>query len=87
MEGCIVKTFYLMLDGDIITDAIEYEVEGYTEVTLNQTHLPAGINGGYYRWTGTAYEKDEALYQSQVTEIVQNAIDEYTLELLEAGIL
>ena len=82
-----MKKFYFLLDGDIITDAIEYQVEGYTEVELDQTHLPAGINGGYYRWTGTAYEKDDALYQSQVSEIVQNAIDEYTLELLEAGIL
>ena len=87
MEGRRMKKFYFLLDGDIITDAIEYEVEGYTEVELEQTHLPAGINAGYYRWTGTAYEKDEALYQSQVSEIVKNAIDEYTLELLEDGIL
>jgi hypothetical protein len=82
-----MKKFYFKLDGDIITDAIEYQVDGYTEVELDQTHLPAGINAGYYRWTGTAYEKDDALYQSQVSEIVQNAIDEYTLELLEDGIL
>jgi hypothetical protein len=82
-----MKKFYFKLDGDIITDAIEYQVEGYTEVELDQTHLPAGINAGYYRWTGADYEKDDALYQSQVSEIVQNAIDEYTLELLEDGIL
>jgi hypothetical protein len=82
-----MKKFYFKLDGDIITDAIDYAVEGYTEVELDQTHLPAGINAGYYRWTGTAYEKDDALYQSQVSEIVKNAIDEYTLELLEDGIL
>jgi hypothetical protein len=82
-----MKKFYFKLDGDIITDAIDYAVNGYTEVELDQTHLPAGINAGYYRWTGTAYEKDDALYQSQVSEIVQNAIDEYTLELLEDGIL
>jgi hypothetical protein len=82
-----MKKFYFKLDGDIITDAIDYAVIGYTEVELDQTHLPAGINGGYYRWTGTAYEKDDALYQSQVSEIVKNAIDDYTLELLEDGIL
>jgi hypothetical protein len=82
-----MKTFYFLLDGDIITDAIEYMVDGYTEVQLDQTHLPAGINGGYYRWNGTTYERDEAIYQLQVSEIVQNAIDDYTLELLEAGIL
>jgi hypothetical protein len=82
-----MKKFYFLLDDDIITDAIDYAVNGYTEVELDQTHLPAGINAGYYRWTGTAYQKDDALYQSQVSEIVKSAIDEYTLELLEDGIL
>jgi hypothetical protein len=82
-----MKKFYFLLDGDIITDAIEYAVDGYIEVELNQTHLPAGINGGYYRWTGIAYERDETLYQSQVSEIVKSEIDQYTLELLEAGLL
>ena len=87
MEGRIMKKFYFLLDGDIITDAIDYEVEGYVEVELNQTHLPAGINGGYYRLNGTHYAKDETLYQSQVTEVVKQAIDDYTAELLEGGII
>jgi len=82
-----MKKFYFLLDGDIITDAIDYAVDGYIEVELNQTHLPAGINGGYYRWTGSAYQKDEVLYQSQVSEIVKSEIDKYTLELLEAGLI
>jgi hypothetical protein len=82
-----MKKFYFLLDGDIITDAIEYAVDGYIEVELNKTHLPAGINGGYYRWTGSAYQKDEALYQSQVSEVIKSEIDKYTLELLEAGLL
>lgn len=53
-----MKDFYFLLDGDIVTDAIDYPAEGYTPVQLDQTHLPAGINAGYYRWNGTAYEID-----------------------------
>ena len=87
MEGSIMKKFYFLLDGDIITDAIDYQVAGYVEVELDQTHLPAGINGGYYRFNGTHYAKDETLYQSQVTEVVKQAIDDYTAELLEGGII
>ncbi|MGE6576262.1 hypothetical protein ACQKFM_15200 [Paenibacillus xylanexedens] len=41
--------FYFQLDGNIIRDALEFLHEGYTEVELDTTHLPAGINAGYYR--------------------------------------
>ena len=82
-----MKKFYFLLNGDIITDAIDYQVAGYVEVELNQTHLPAGINGGYYRFNGTNYAIDEALKQTQTDEIVQKAIDNYTSELLEGGII
>ncbi|PZT54129.1 hypothetical protein [Paenibacillus silvae] len=41
--------FYFQLDGDIIRDAITYPYDGYTEVDLDTTYLPAGINAGYYR--------------------------------------
>lgn len=41
--------FYLLLDGDIIRDAITYQYDGYTEVEFDTMHLPVGINAGYYR--------------------------------------
>ncbi|WP_339166099.1 hypothetical protein MKX75_16870 [Paenibacillus sp. FSL R5-0341] len=41
--------FYLQLDGDIIRDVITYPHKGYTEVELEKTFLPTGINAGYYR--------------------------------------
>ncbi|RUS47573.1 hypothetical protein [Cohnella sp. AR92] len=56
-----MRTFYFQLDGNIIRDAIEYPFDGYTAVQLEVTHLPAGINAGYYRWNGTAYLIDEEL--------------------------
>ncbi|KAA8747104.1 hypothetical protein [Paenibacillus sp. UASWS1643] len=63
--------FYFQLDGDIIRDAITYPHEGYTEVELDMTHLPAGINAGYYRWNGTAFEIDESLKPKDPTDVTQ----------------
>lgn len=56
------KLFWFALDGDVIIDAVDYAVTGYTKVVLPLTHLPAGINAGYYRWTGTVFERDNDLY-------------------------
>nr|WP_154957426.1 hypothetical protein [Paenibacillus xylanexedens] len=53
--------FYLQLDGDIIRDAITYPYDGYTEVDLDTTHLPAGINAGYYRLQDGVPVLDQAL--------------------------
>jgi len=56
-----MKKFYFQLDGDIITDVIEYPHGNYVEVELDQTHLPSGINAGYYRLNGNIYTLDEEL--------------------------
>ncbi len=56
-----MKDFYFLLDGDIIHDVVEYPNEGYVKATLDQTHLPAGINAGYYRLSGNTYTLDETL--------------------------
>lgn len=62
-----MKHYFQIRDG-IITDAIQYPTEGYTEVELDETHLPAGINGGWYRWDGTHYVLDETLKQAASVE-------------------
>lgn len=68
--------FYFQLDSDnIIRDAITYPHEGYTEVELGMTHLPAGINAGYYRWNGTTFEIEESLKPKDPTDVTQ-AIEE-----------
>ncbi|OPX87010.1 MAG: hypothetical protein A4E53_02665 [Pelotomaculum sp. PtaB.Bin104] len=60
-----MKTWYFKIDvNNIILDAIEYPNEGYIEVQLPDTHLPAGINGGWYKWMGTAYVVDDVLKSS-----------------------
>lgn len=77
-----MKTFYLALDGDIIVDAIEYPHDGYIEVELPVTHLPAGINGGWYRWDGTTATPDETLRpidKDEEIESLKQAIAELTI--------
>ncbi|WP_339182898.1 hypothetical protein [Paenibacillus sp. FSL R5-0701] len=66
-----MNKFYFQLDGNIIRDAITYPHEGYTEVELDMTHLPAGINAGYYRWNGTNFEIDESLKPKDPTDVTQ----------------
>ena len=51
--------WYLQLNADnTITDAVDYVHEGYIEVELPDTHLPAGINGGWFTCNGTTYVED-----------------------------
>lgn len=82
-----MKDWYLLLRGDIIADAIEYPVDGYTHVQMVDTHLPAGINAGWYRWNGTTYVLDAELKSQSLEEIIkrerQAAQDELLLDLLE----
>lgn len=56
-----MKKFYFKLENDVILDVIEYPHENYTEIELDHTHLPAGINAGFYRLSGNTYSIDEEL--------------------------
>lgn len=58
----MMKSYWLRLDGDIITDAIQYEHQDFIHVELIEEQLPAGINGGWYRWDGTNYHFDQQLH-------------------------
>lgn len=50
-----MSKFYIQLDSeDIIQDVIEYPHEGYVEVEIEGT-LPAGINGGWFKWENGTY--------------------------------
>ena len=63
-----MKSFWFQLNGDIITDAIDYEYEAYTQVLIERSHLPAGINGGWYRWDGSAYHFDQVLFDAAMAD-------------------
>jgi hypothetical protein len=63
----MMKAYWFQLNGDIITDAIEYEYEGYIHVELAEHILPAGIRAGWYRWDGESYQFDQELYDAAMT--------------------
>ena len=45
-----MKKFYFKVnDENLIEDVVEYSYEGYQEVELDMTHLPAGVNGGWWK--------------------------------------
>jgi hypothetical protein len=55
------QVFYIQLQGDIITDIIDYPYPNYVRVKIEGV-LPVGIHGGWYRWDGTSYRFDQQLY-------------------------
>jgi hypothetical protein len=65
----MMKSYWFRLDGDIITDAIEYEHHELIRVELPDQQLPPGINGGWYRWDGTSYHFDQELYDHWMSVI------------------
>jgi hypothetical protein len=56
-----MMTFYIKLNGDIIVDIIEYPYADYIPAEI-ELPLPVGIHGGWYRWDGSTYHFDQALY-------------------------
>lgn len=93
--------FYVKLSEDnIILDIIEYAHEGYVEIYVQQEQLPlpAGINARWYRWDGMRYALVDELKQvfddaekarriEENADIITEAIDEYTLQLVQEGLL
>lgn len=57
--------YFLVDEGGIIQDAIQYDVDGYFAVELDDEHLPPGINGGWYRFDGVTYQFDVELYEAK----------------------
>lgn len=46
-----MTTFYLRVDKDnIIQDAITYPHEGFVPFETDLTHLPVGVNGGWFKF-------------------------------------
>ena len=43
------KFYFKLNDENIINDVVEYPYEGYQEFELDMTHLPAGVNGGWWK--------------------------------------
>ena len=89
-----MKIFYLQINNNnIITDAIEYEYEGYIPFEANL--LPIGINGGWFKFeNGKVVEnpslkpidentKIQALENESSELVFQNAMQDMRIESVE----
>jgi hypothetical protein len=79
----MTKTFYILLDGNIIRDVIETPYKDYIEAQL-PFPLPIGINGGWYRWDGDTAVADETLKPETELEQRVKTLQEENLMTLEA---
>jgi len=80
--------FYIQLNtNNIILDIIEYIEDGYIEAPSLPTPLPEGINAGWYHWNGTEAILIPELKQATISNQIQQAIDDYTISLIEGGLL
>ncbi len=82
-----MKTFYFQVDKDnFIRDVVEYQYEGYTEVEI-ETPLPIGVNGGWWKLIDGELSEVAELNPNTIENKIKSAIDDYTLELIEGGLL
>jgi len=82
-----MKTFYFQVDKDnFIRDVIEYQHEGYTEVEVKMP-LPIGVNGGWWKLIDGELSEVVELNPNTIENKIKSAIDDYTLELIEGGLL
>ena len=79
--------WYLQLNQDnVITDVVDYAYAGYIEVELPDTHLPAGINGGWFTWNGTTYIED--LTKKPIGEDIRiTALEETQTKVVDALVI
>ena len=78
--------YYLQLDQDgIIRDVITYPYDGYIEVEIDGP-LPAGINGGWYRWENGTYVEAPELRPKAPTEQRMADLEEAIAAILGGAI-
>ena len=77
--------FYLKTNSDgLILDCVDYFYEDY--IPFNGD-VPQFVNGGWFKLIGNDIVEIERLNPRNIDNIVASAIDEYTLSLIEGGLL
>lgn len=82
-----MSKYYVKLEPEtnIIRDIITFPHGNYQEVELS--YIPPGVNGGWWKLVdGTLVEIPE-LNPTTIDNQIQQAIDDYTLELIDGGVL
>lgn len=78
--------FYLQVQEDgTITDVITYPHGNYVKHIAES--LPVGINGGWWKLVDGALVEVVEKNPTTIANQIQSAIDDYTLSLIEGGLL
>lgn len=75
---------YVKIEKGYVTDCIQIEHEGYIETTAE---VPSDVMNGCYKLKNNKLVVDEAKYQEFKQSQRDYIIDEYTLKLIEMGVL
>ena len=76
---------YLQVANDgIITDCIDYAHEGYA---LHEGVVPNSVHGGWYKLIDGVIVEQVELNPTTIENQINAAVDAYTLELIETGVL
>jgi len=76
---------YLQVRNDgTITDCIDYQHEGYV---LFVGEVPQSVNGGWFKLIDGVIIEQVELNPTTIANQIQSAIDTYTLELIEGGVI
>ena len=76
---------YLQVRNDnTITDCIDYQYEGYV---LFEGKVPQSVNGGWHKLIDGVIVEQIELNPTTINNQIQSAIDAYTLELIEGGVI
>lgn len=67
-----------------ITDCIDYPYEGYVEF---KGEIPQSVHGGWFKLIDGIIVEQIELNPHNINNQIQQAIDAYTLSLIEMGVL
>ena len=78
--------FYIQVnENNIVTDAITYPHEGYVEIEKDV--LPNGAIGGWFKLINDDFVEQVDLNPTTIDNQIKDALDDYTMELIELGAL
>jgi len=76
---------YLQVKNDnTITDCIDYQ---YKDYVLFEGEVPQSVNGGWHKLIDGVIVEQVELNPTTIANQIQDAIDNYTMELIGGGLL
>lgn len=81
-----MKKFYIQVNQDnIITDVLDFPYSNYVEYETDV--LPVGVMGGWFKFENGEIIEITELNPNTIENQIKAAIDDFTMNLLEEGLL